>query len=76
LTIDGDIMNNYIIPIALVAVIMVAGIFAFVPVQQASSVHAGLETELEDLRETFCDAWFGDDDAFYNAETDECLVDD
>ena len=65
-------MNTKIIPIALVAIIMVAGVFAFVPVQQASTVHATLTDELHEIKNTFCQAWYNDDNFDYNEENDEC----
>ena len=48
-------MNKLTIPIALVAVIMVAGIFAFVPVGQAATVHDSLSNEAEALADAICD---------------------
>ena len=43
-------MNKLTIPVILVATVMVAGIFAFIPVQEASTVHlsaAGAATQLK-----------------------------
>lgn len=63
-----DIMNTKVIPIALVAVIMVAGIFAFSPVQSASTVHDTLSAELDEVFDTLCQAISNDVDDFFDGE--------
>jgi len=45
-------MNKLMIPAILVATVMVAGIFAFMPVQQASTVHDTIITTYNSGR--FC----------------------
>ena len=47
-------MNKLTIPTILVAVIMVAGIFAFVPVGQAATVHDSLLNEVQALGDAIC----------------------
>jgi len=42
-------MTKLTIPVILVATVMVAGIFAFMPVQQASTVHTVINTSLNNL---------------------------
>jgi len=42
-------MSKLMIPAILVATIMVAGIFAFMPVQQASTVHDTIQTNVDQL---------------------------
>jgi len=61
-------MNTKIIPIALIAVIMVAGIFAFIPVQSASTVHDTLAAELDEVYDTLCQAISGELADFYDGE--------
>jgi len=48
-------MNKLIIPAILLATVMVAGTFAFVPVGQAATVHDTLSTEAQELGDAFCD---------------------
>jgi len=47
-------MNKLAIPIALVAVIMVAGIFAFLPVEQASTVHDTISDANDSIGDLLC----------------------
>ena len=47
-------MNKLAIPIALVAVIMVAGIFAFSPVEQASTVHDDITDSNAAIADLLC----------------------
>jgi len=42
-------MNKLTIPVILVATVMVAGIFAFMPVQQASTVHTTIQATQQNL---------------------------
>jgi len=44
-------MNKLTIPVILVATVMVAGIFAFMPVQQATTVHTTIIAEVDDILE-------------------------
>ena len=44
-------MNKLTIPAILVATVMVAGIFAFMPVQQASTVHDTIIASTTDIRQ-------------------------
>jgi len=41
-----ELMNKFAIPAILVATVMVAGMFAFMPVQQASTVHDTITTDI------------------------------
>lgn len=40
-------LNKFIIPAALVATVVIAGIFAFMPVEKASTVHGSLTTTID-----------------------------
>ena len=40
-------MNKLVIPSILAATVLIAGIFAFMPVERASTVHTGLEAKME-----------------------------
>ena len=62
-------MNKLAIPIVLVAVIMVAGIFAFSPVQSASTVHDTVSGDLNDIIDQVC--LLNNDDADLD-DDDEC----
>jgi len=62
--------KSYLIPIVLLAVIMVAGIFAFSPVDSASTVHGDLQTEVEELKDTFCTAF--NDNTDFESVNDVC----
>ena len=42
-------MNKIVIPTILAATVLVAGIFAMMPVQKATTVHTGLTTAIGDL---------------------------
>jgi len=66
-------MNKLAIPIALVAVIMVAGIFAFVPVGQAATVHDSLLNEVQALGDAICsERNTGPNSSDANLATGEC----
>ncbi len=43
-------MNNLVIPAILLATVMVAGMFAFMPVYQASTVHTTIVNDLQKLQ--------------------------
>ena len=47
-------MNKLAIPVALIAVIMVAGIFAFSPVEQASTVHDTITDSNDNIADLLC----------------------
>ena len=49
-------MNKYIIPAILGAVVLMAGMFAFAPVQKVSAVHGNIATLIDDLGDALCDA--------------------
>ena len=68
-------MNTKIIPIALIAIIMVAGVFAFVPVQTASTVHETLTNELAEMKDTFCETWNNNINYFYDSSSNSCETD-
>ena len=42
-----QLMNKLVIPSILAATVLIAGIFAFMPVERASTVHTGLEAKME-----------------------------
>ena len=60
-------MHKLVIPGILLAVIMIAGGFAFIPVEEASTIHDSL---LENIKIITCDAAFGVN--FYNSTSDQC----
>ena len=66
-------MKTYAIPLALVAIIMIAGVFAFSPVQTASTVHDSLADDLEEVKDTFCNTWHDSEFWVYDSETDDCI---
>ncbi len=45
-------MNKLTIPSILAATVLIAGIFAFMPVEKASTVHTGLEEKMEAVEDT------------------------
>jgi len=47
-------MNSKLIPALLIAVVMVAGAFAFVPIDQASTVHNTVSDDLDGLGNLVC----------------------
>ena len=47
-----EIMNKLVIPSILAATVLIAGIFAFMPVEKASTVHTGLGTMIGDVQTT------------------------
>jgi len=49
-------MNKIVFPALLAATVMVAGAFAFMPVEQASTVHLGIETNLDQLIQVASDS--------------------
>ena len=58
-------MNKLTIPALLLAVVMIAGTFAFMPIQEASTVHATLqETSTNYVTVTSSGSVVGDDDSF------------
>ena len=67
-------MKNYLMPITLAAFIVVAGIFAFSPVEQASTVHVGVLAELDLTGQLFCDLLEGEGDSTYDAANAECDI--
>ena len=66
-------MKNYLMPITLAAVIVVAGIFAFSPVEQASTVHVEVLAELDLTGQLFCDLLEGKDNTTYDSDTASCV---
>ena len=60
-------MNKLLLPIILISVIMVVGIFAFTPVEQATSAH---ENIIENVGHIVCDSLGSQD---YNVTTMECF---
>ena len=63
-------MTKLAIPIALIAIIMVAGVFAFVPVQTASTVHNTISDDYDSFLDLMCSTLNDGDD--YNAEFGSC----
>jgi len=49
------LLNKLVIPAILVATVMVAGIFAFSPVQSASTVHGTISDDYDTLLNVICD---------------------
>ena len=47
------VLNKFLIPAALVATVVIAGIFAFMPVEKASTVHGSLSTNIQDVDRAF-----------------------
>ena len=54
-------LNNKLIPALLIAVVMVAGAFAFAPIDQASTVHTTISDDLDALADVLCDIIDGED---------------
>ena len=48
-------MNKYVIPAILGAVVLMAGMFAFMPVQKAATVHSGLSSEIDSVGVIACE---------------------
>ena len=46
-------MNKLVLPIILVAIVMIVGVFAFTPVDKASTVHDEI---IDDIGDVICDA--------------------
>jgi hypothetical protein len=63
-------MNKVVIPAILGAVVLVAGMFAMMPVQQAQTVHTFLGGEIQDLGDVLC-IEFGHDG--YDPTVPECF---
>jgi len=65
-------MNKLAIPIVLLAVIMVAGIFAFSPVDTASTVHDTVSDDFDELLDLMCQEAFLNnyDDGLGTCDTD------
>lgn len=47
-------MNSKLIPALLIAIVMVAGAFAFVPIDQVSTVHNTVSDDLDALGDVVC----------------------
>ena len=62
-------MTKLAIPIALIAIIMVAGVFAFVPVQTASNVHNTISDDYDSFLDLMCNEG---GDGNYNADEGSC----
>lgn len=41
------VLNKFLIPAALIATIVIAGIFAFMPIEKASTVHGSIDTNVD-----------------------------
>lgn len=67
-------MNKLMIPAILGAVVLVAAAFALMPVQKASTVHTGLNTDLQAFFDRFCDV--EDDGTGDGADNDNAEWDD
>ena len=63
------LLNNKLIPILLIAIVMVAGAFAFAPVDRASTIHTTVSDDLDDLGDVLCSIV---DDEVYNSVAQEC----
>ena len=63
-------LNSKIIPALLIAVVMVAGAFAFTPIDQASTVHTTVSSDLDALGSVLCDMIT--DGENYNPTTEDC----
>ena len=68
-------MNKLVIPALLLAVVMVAGAFAFVPVGQAATVHDSLTNEAQALGDAICSEDFDGNINSSDADlaTGECI---
>ena len=62
-------MNKYVIPAILGIVVLMAGMFAFMPVQKATTVHSGLSGEIDDLGVVICVDVLG---GIYNPADNSC----
>ena len=62
--------NKLIIPALLIAAVMVAGLFAFAPVEQASTVHDTVSGDLDDLGQLLCNELYAEN---YNPATEDCV---
>ena len=62
-------MNKLAIPAILAATVMVAGLFAFAPVQTASTVHNTVTEDYDSFLDLMCDEWDG---VSYDSETGLC----
>ena len=68
-------MTKLIIPALLSMVILIAGIFAFVPVEQAVTVHDTLSNEVQALGDAICsEAETGPNSSDANLDTGECIA--
>lgn len=65
-----SLLNSKLIPALLIAVVMVAGAFAFAPIDQASTVHTTVSDDLDDLGNVLCDIITNGKD--YNPTTQDC----
>jgi hypothetical protein len=70
-------MNKVVIPAILGAVVLVAGVFAFMPVQRAQTVHTSIVGNIDDvtadLANLFCVQWFDDTDFAWDPDNNECF---
>ena len=62
-------MNKYLIPAILGAVVLMAGMFAFMPVQKAQTFHSGLIGDIQALGDIVCDEFTGGE---FDRTNDEC----
>jgi len=53
-------VKSFVIPSILVGIVLVAGIFAFIPVQQSTAVHDSITDELDSLADAFCGEILGE----------------
>ncbi|MEM3085232.1 MAG: hypothetical protein QXU32_12790 [Nitrososphaerales archaeon] len=65
-------MNKYLIPAILGAVVLMAGMFAFMPVQKAQTVHTSVNTTVGQL---ICDELTTDSGGSYNPTHNDCSGD-
>jgi len=64
------LVNSKLIPALLIAVVMIAGAFAFAPVDQASTVHTTISDDLDALGDVLCDLITNNEN--YNPVTEDC----
>ena len=64
------LLKYKLIPALLIAVVMIAGAFAFAPIDQASTVHTTVSDDLDALGDVLCDMITPNEN--YNPVTEDC----
>ena len=67
-----NVMNKYIIPAILGAVVLMAGMFAFMPVQRAQTVHTSFISDIQGIGDILCEEFNGAGWVF-DPVTDQCV---